>query len=492
MSSSPSEEARPAPSVGAPPAFPPGRPAEGGETRPRFEIRPRGWLKNLLPRTMFGRSLLIIVMPLVLVQVIATCVFYGRHWETVSRRLSSDVAGDISFIIARIKYNRSEAVLTHLLEQASASTEFELTLERGARLPKPFARSGTLLEATMRAALSQQVRLPYRIDAVSDPRYILIDIQLRDGVLSIEVPRERLYSSTTYIFILWMLGSSLVLLSVAIVFLRNQVKSVRRLALAADRFGKGQPVPFFKIEGSIEVRQAAVAFMQMQDRIERQIRQRTEMLAGVSHDLRTPLTRMKLALEFLGEDMNVAELKSDVGEMERMVNIYLDFARGEGTEIPVETDIVLLLEDIAAAMRREGRPLSPVAAEGSPAPTELAASDPASAEFVLPVRPNALRRCLGNLIANASRHGSRVWLSSVPSADGIDIIVDDDGPGIPPAERERVFRPFVRLDTARSPATGSVGLGLTIARDVARSHGGDVRLETSPQGGLRARVHLPR
>jgi two-component system osmolarity sensor histidine kinase EnvZ len=273
-----------------------------------------------------------------------------------------------------------------------------------------------------------------------------------------------------------MVGSSLVLLAIATVFLRNQVKSMRRLAVAAEAFGKGRPVSFTKAEGALEVRQAAAAFIRMRERIERQIRQRTEMLAGVSHDLRTPLTRMKLALALLGENSAAAELKSDVAEMERLVNLYLDFVRGEGTETTVKTDIALLVEDVAAATQRQGTPLS------------LERMD----ELVLLVRPNALRRCLTNLIANARQYGRHVWLSSVPVEDGIDILIDDDGPGIPAAERERVFQPFIRLDSSRNPSTGGVGLGLTIARDVARSHGGDVRLEISPHGGLRARVHLPR
>jgi two-component system osmolarity sensor histidine kinase EnvZ len=273
-----------------------------------------------------------------------------------------------------------------------------------------------------------------------------------------------------------MIGSSLVVVSVAAAFLRNQVRSLRRLAAAAEGFGKGRPVAFTKIEGALEVRQAGAAFMQMRDRIQRQIRQRTEMLAGVSHDLRTPLTRMKLALALIGENSSVAELKSDVSEMERLVNVYLDFARGEGTETIVETDIAPLIEDVAAAAERQGPVLT------------LARID----ELVLPVRPNALRRCLSNLIANARHYGHHVWVGVLPVEDGIDILIDDDGPGIPAAERERVFHPFVRLDTSRNPSTGGVGLGLTIARDVARSHGGDVRLETSPHGGLRARVHLPR
>jgi two-component system osmolarity sensor histidine kinase EnvZ len=200
------------------------------------------------------------------------------------------------------------------------------------------------------------------------------------------------------------------------------------------------------------------------------------MLAGVSHDLRTPLTRMKLALELLHDDSAARELKSDVTEMERMVHDYLNFARGEGTEVPIETNISLLLEEVATSIRREGEALS------------LAVPP----EYVMSVRPNALRRCLGNLIANACRHGSHVWVTGVAIADGIDILVDDDGPGIQTSDRDRAFRAFVRLDPSRNPSTGGVGLGLTIARDVARSHGGEITLENSPQGGLRARVHLPR
>ena len=440
------------------------------------EIRPRRWIKRVLPRTMFGRSLLIVVVPLVLLQAIATWIFYDRHWAAVSWRLSAGVAGDIALLIEAMPLAGSDTDTARLLEKAQAVTDLELTVSRGERLPPPLPSSGTLLEEQLIQAMQGRVNLPYRIDALGEPRGIQIKVQLTDGVLTVDVPRNRLYSSTTYIFVMWMVGSSLVLLAVATIFLRNQVKSLRRLAAAADGFGKGRPVPFFKIEGAVEVRQAAIAFMKMRDRIQRQIRQRTQMLAGVSHDLRTPLTRMKLALELLRDDPAVEELKSDVAEMEHMVHGYLDFARGEGTEAPVETDISLLLEDMAAAMRREGTPLS-------------VATPP---ECVMPVRPNALRRCIGNLIGNACRHGNHVWLTGVAIADGIDILVDDDGPGIQPADRDRAFRAFIRLDPSRNPSTGGVGLGLTIARDVARSHGGEVTLESSPRGGLRARVHLPR
>ncbi len=448
------------------------------ETEPdaEFEIQPRGLLKRLLPRTMFGRSLLIVVVPLVLLQAIAAWVFYDRHWAAVSWRLSAGVVGDIALLIEAMQLAGSATDTVRLLDRGTSVTDLDFTLRRGARLQPPPPGGGSLLEEQLMQAMQGRVDLPYRIDAQGDPRGIEIDVQLPVGVLAVAVPSKRLFSPTTYIFVMWMVGSSLVLLAVATIFLRNQVKSLRRLAAAADGFGKGHEVPFFKVEGALEVRQAAIAFLKMRDRIQRQIRQRTQMLAGVSHDLRTPLTRMKLALELLRDDPAARELKSDVAEMERMVHGYLDFARGEGTEAPVETDISLLLEDIAAAVRRQGASLS------------LAVP----AECVMPVRPNALRRCLGNLIGNACRHSSHVWLTGVAIADGVDILVDDNGPGIRPSDRDRAFRAFVRLDPSRNPSTGGVGLGLTIARDVARSHGGEITLENSPQGGLRARVHLPR
>jgi len=445
------------------------------ETLDNFHIRQRSWIKRALPNTMFGRSLLLIVMPLILVQLISAWVFYTRHWETVAHRFASDVAAEIALLSESMKLSTRDTQSTRLMEQASSQTEIVFGFERGGMLAPPVPAGSSETEEHLRVALRERLQAPYRVDAISDPADIIVQVQLPTGVLTATMSHKRLTTSTTYIFILWMIGSSVVFFIVAAMFLRNQVKSLRRLAAAADGFGKGRPISFSKVEGALEVRQAAVAFIQMRDRIQRQIRQRTEMLAGVSHDLRTPLTRMKLALELMGDDSTLAELKSDVAEMEHLVQIYLDFARGEGTETAVATDIAQLLQDIAAAMRREG--------------TAVSLDQPK--ELVVPIRPNALRRCLGNLIANGARYGTHVWLTGRQVEDGVDILVDDDGPGIPPGERDHVFQPFIRLDSSRNPTTGGIGLGLTIARDVARSHGGDVRLETSPQGGLRARVHLP-
>jgi two-component system osmolarity sensor histidine kinase EnvZ len=332
------------------------------------------------------------------------------------------------------------------------------------------------LDDILRDAIRDRVRRPFQINwPESGERDIGVQVQLADGVLEATVPRQRLFSSTTYIFILWMVGSSLVLFAVATVFMRNQVRPIRRLAIAADRFGKGRDVPDFRLEGAIEVRQAAAAFLEMRDRIRRQLQQRTDMLSGVSHDLRTPLTRMKLQLAMLGSSPEVDDLKTDVTEMETMIEGYLAFARGEGGETPVPTEINELLGDVVAAARREGTRVE-LDVDGA---------------INLPVRPQAFRRSIGNLIANAGRYGKRVWVSAARLDDAVEILIDDDGPGIPPEQREEVFRPFFRLEASRNLETGGVGLGLTIARDVLRGHGGELTLDDSPRGGLRACVRLP-
>jgi two-component system osmolarity sensor histidine kinase EnvZ len=302
-----------------------------------------------------------------------------------------------------------------------------------------------------------------------------VNVQLNEGVLRLETTRKRLYSSTTYVFVLWMTGSSLILFAVALVFMRNQVKPVRRLAIAANAFGKGRDSPGFKPEGALEVRQAAHAFIAMRDRLQRQITQRTEMLAGVSHDLKTPLTRMKLQLALLGKTEGINELKTDIADMERMVGGYLAFARGEGAEAPAPANVGAILDEVVSQARRNGNGID-LHTEG---------------ELQLPLRRDAFKRCMTNLIDNAVRYADHVSVRAGRRQDAIEITVDDDGPGIPAESREEVFKPFYRIEGSRNPVTGGVGLGLTIARDVARSHGGDVELGDSPIGGLRARVRLP-
>ena len=434
------------------------------------------WLKRLLPHGLLGRSLLIIVMPLVALQVVTAYVFYGSHWETVAKRLAKGLAGDIGAVIEEMRAFPDPESRALILSIAANKMELDIRYVAGGILPNhPPPPPSTFLERAMAEAMAERVQRPYRLDADKLEREVAIRVQLSDGLLEVYAPKKRLFSSTTYVFILWMAGTSMLLFGIATVFMRNQVRSVRKLAVAAERFGKGQDVATFKPEGATEVRQAAQAFNLMRQRIQRQIQQRTEMLAGVSHDLRTPLTRMKLQLAMMGDIEGRADLDEDVAEMERMVEGYLAFARGEGSEQPISVDLAALVEDLVGRFRRQGSTID-LHCEG---------------EIVLPLRPDALSRAIGNLIGNALRYGGHVWVRVGWRQGAAEILVDDDGPGIPPERREEVFKPFTRLEQSRNPSTGGVGLGLTIARDIVRTHGGDLLLEDSPLGGLRARVRLP-
>lgn len=438
--------------------------------------RPGAFLKRFLPHSLLGRSLLIIVTPLILLQVVIALVFYERHWDTITRHRAGSLAGEIAMVIDLMRTMPGPENEAWILEMARHKMGLRATVRKGEILPNtsPTPRAGTL-DRMLAHALAERVRRPFAIDTRSFGREVEINIQLPDGVLQVFAPRKRLFSSTTYIFVMWMTGTSLILFAVATMFMRNQVRPIRRLAAAADSFGKGRDVPDFKPSGATEVRQAAAAFLLMRERIKRQIVQRTEMLAGVSHDLRTPLTRMKLQHAMLGDSPEVAELKSDVAEMDKMLDEYLAFAQGEGTEKPVPIDVSALLDQIVSEAQREGKEIE----------------FQAESDMTLTVRPNAFKRCVTNLVRNATLYGDHVSVRAGRRDDAIEITIDDDGPGIPEDQREEVFRPFYRLDPSRNPDTGGVGLGLAIARDVAHSHGGDIVLGDSPRGGLRVQLRLP-
>ena len=442
--------------------------------------RKRSFIKRILPRSLFGRLVLIILSPLILLQVISTWVFYDRHYETVTKRLAQGLSGDIAAVIQMMIRNPGSVDRLQTFRLAKRVMLLKLTFEEGARLEavtrtESFGIFTSVLDRQLTRALREIVDRPFLIEANLLEKEVKIDVQLADGVLHVLAPRKRLFSSTTYIFIMWMVGSSIVLFVVALLFMRNQVKSIQRLAQAAESFGKGRDVADFKPEGATEVRQAARAFIQMRNRIKRQIRQRTEILAGVSHDLRTPLTRMKLQLAMLARTPETENLESDVAAMERMVEGYLAFARGESVEQPEPTEVSGLLREVVVQMRRDGGIIDLHVEQA----------------MTVPLRREPMRRCLSNLIANAQRYGEHVSVRAGPRDQVIEITIDDDGPGIPPDKRKEVFRPFFRLEQSRNPETGGVGLGLTIARDVVRNHGGDIVLEDAPGGGLRARIWLP-
>jgi len=432
-------------------------------------------VKKVLPRSLLGRTLLIVLVPLVVVQAVALQIFYGSHLDIVSRRLSASVAGEIGTTIELLHRLPDPADQAWVLQTTWNQYELHMRLEPGVALP-PGRRPATLLplNAGLVAALVDKLPYPFSIDWRSDPDSVLIHVLMPNGLLHVEVPRKRLNAETFYIFLAWMVGSSLLLFAIATIFARNQVRAIRRLSAAAEAFGMGRDAGFIRPEGATEVRKAATAFNRMQERIRRFMQQRTEMLAGVSHDLRTPLTRLRLALAMLPQTeelrADVAEMSADVDEMERMIGDYLSFARGEGTEQARPTDLGAVLEDVAMGARRAG--------------AEVRLDVPAG--LVLPLRTDALRRAVTNLVDNARRHARHIALAARRSSDrAVQVTVDDDGPGIPPDRREDMFRPFA------SNAAGGTGLGLSIARDIVRAHGGDIMLEQSPLGGLRARIQLP-
>ena len=432
-------------------------------------------VKRVLPRSLLGRSLLMILIPLVLLQAVALQIYYGGHLSLVYRRLSGGVAGDLQFTLLLMRRYPGAENTGWIIETARREFDLSMRLEPGARLA-PGRRINVIgpMDDDLEAALAERLTEPFTMDWTYDPQSVLIRVQLPDGVLDVTAPRKRLDLGTIFLFVAWVVGTSALLFAVAALFMRNQVRGIRRLADAVEAFGLGRDLGPIRPEGATEVRRAAAAFNRMQARIHRFLMQRTEMLAGVSHDLRTPLTRMRLALAMLPprkelvEDL--AEITADVDEMGRMIEGYLAFARGEGTEQAEPVNLAAILEEVAAGARRSG------------AAVEL----DAPAELTLKLRVDAVRRAITNLVDNARRHAHRVVLAAVPVGPrNVQVTVDDDGPGIPPERRESVFRPF------ESDAAGGTGLGLTIARDIVRAHGGDIVLEDSPLGGLRARIRLP-
>lgn len=427
-----------------------------------------------LPKGLYARSLLIIVIPMVVLQSVVAFVFMERHWQLVTQRLSAAVSRDVSALVEIYRSHPDDE--SNLRRIASESLELGVEVLPPGPFPplaqKPFF---SLLDEALSDELATRLDRPFWIDTIGRSSLIEIRVRLDNAVLRILTRRNQAYASNSHIFLVWMVGTSLVLLIVAVLFLRNQIRPIQMLADAAENFGKGRDTPDFRPRGAREVRRASAAFMEMRDRIERQIEQRTAMLAGVSHDLRTILTRFKLEIALLGDSEETRELARDVDEMQRMLEAYLAFARGDSGESAQQTDVADLLEELRLDAERHGIAI------------ETAISGPPLATL----RPHAFKRCLSNLIGNASRFGRRIIVTATHGPRHLTITIDDDGPGIAPSDRETVFRPFLRLDHARNQDYAGTGLGLAIARDVARSHGGEVTLSESPLGGLRAKVRVP-
>lgn len=437
-------------------------------------------MRRVLPRSLLGRSLLIVFIPLLVTQAISLELFYGNFLKVVSRRLSDGVSSEIVLSLNALERLHKQSDKEWFVAQARDHLQLIETWRPGAKLRR-FGFNHVLgpMDEDLAHALESAIDYPFFVNWKQDPHTVKISIQLSDGVLEVEAPRKRLDMGQIWLFVAWALGSSLLLFTIASLFMRNQVRAIRRLAKGAEQFGLGRDIGPIKPEGAQEVRKAAVAFNRMQDRIFRFVSQRTGVLAGVSHDLRTPLTRIRLSLAMMprvgtvkAEDIreDVDDMINDVAEMEHMIDSYLSFARGEGAETPTVVELAPFMEDVVSAAKRTGARIQAVSVQKN---------------LQVMMRPDAMRRALTNLLDNARRHGGAITLTARASSEGACILVDDDGPGISADRREAVFRAF------ESGRGGGTGLGLTISRDIVRAHGGDMELDVSPSGGLRVKIFLP-
>jgi two-component system osmolarity sensor histidine kinase EnvZ len=452
-----------------------------GATHAANMRRLSGWMSDVLPKGLYARALIIIIAPIVVLEGVVAFVFMERHWQAVTRRLSEATARDIAALIDVYEENPRKNDFSQLIEMARDRLNLSMQIlppgDLPAPRPKPFF---ALLDRALSDEIRRQVQRPFWIDTVGQSRHVEIRVKHANAILRFVATRSQTYASNSHIFLLWMIGSSVILLTVAILFLRNQIRPILRLAEAADAFGKGRRVPAdFRPRGAREVRQAAVAFLEMRDRITTHVEQRTTMLAGVSHDLRTVLTRFKLELALLGDTAEAAALQVDVREMQSMLEDYLAFAKGDGGEESEPTNLRELLQEIQDEAQ---------VVYDTPIDVKIRKR---RHEIVLPLKRQAFKRAITNLVSNAMRFSDQVLIRAAVEGQWVRIEVDDNGPGIPPTERANVFKPFYRLDHARNQDEGNTGLGLAIARDIAKSHGGDITLGESSMGGLRAIISVP-
>lgn len=429
-------------------------------------------LKNFFPRGLYGRAAWILIVPIVTVQLVVSIAFIQRHFEGVTRQMTHGVALELDYLLAQMAAAPDAATARARLVEIAEAMQFEVEFPT-AKTAEGEARdwidlSGRELIVTLRASVPGL----RRVELLSNPRRVEMVIDSAQGPMWLMVDRARLSASNPHQLLVLMILTSILMTLIAYGFLRNQLRPITKLADAAAAFGKGQPV-VYKPRGALEVRAAGKAFLDMRARIERQIEQRTMMLSGISHDLRTPLTRLRLGLSMLPEDEETEALLGDVSDMQRLIDEFLSFARGDAMEEPERTNPRELIERVVDNGARAGQPV------------QLGVLD-VQAEVML--RPAAVTRALENLIGNGSRFGTHVRVSAVQNGRNLRIVVEDNGPGIPAEQREEAISPFTRLDAARDPNRGGgVGLGLAITQDIARSHGGRLILTQSEDlGGLKA------
>lgn len=442
-----------------------------GSTKPAFRFR------DILPKGLYWRTLLIIVAPAALLQLIITLVFLDDHWQATSKRMSQGVASDAALIIQLYERNPTPENFADLQRFARRPLRLDIELQPNAPLELPRCRAfGSVIDRYLTRALQQELGRDVWYDSTCPGTQVLIRVPTPEGVLQLKAFRDRVQARSGPLFVAWIAGATLFFGALSIVFIRNQVRPILQLADAMERFGRGEDSGPFRVRGAREVRGATLAFFDMRIRVKRLMDQRAQLLAGVSHDLRTPLTRLKLQLALMEPSAEIDDAKRDLGEMEQTLEEYLAFAKGLGEEAPSTVDVGTIAQDTVQETQRTGADVA----------IEVAGNTTAIG------RARALKRCLANLVDNAAAHGDKVQVTVAGEDDAVLVSVDDDGPGIPEELYEEAFRPFSRLDETRSRNQKGVGLGLAIARDVARSHGGDISLSRSPLGGLRATLRLPR
>jgi len=430
--------------------------------------------KRILPKSLFVRFLLIILIPNIIVQAVSIYMFYERHWNGVSKHMTVALAGDIEMVVKAAQIADHDQ-RHHFIHIAKHTLYLQIGFVKGGKIITVHNNSPVSDFESLDSELKDRISLPYTIYYASqDNSDVSMDVQFPEGILRIIFSDKRLANPSTYIFILWMTGTAILLAFISIIFMRNQVKSIKRLAIVAEKLGKGQEIGIYNPEGAAEVRTAGKAFIDMHERIKKQVEQRTQMLAGVSHDLKTPITRIKLQLALMKDSQAIKELHEDVTEMEKMVNDYIDFAKGKGNSLSIEIELSSFITSVAFGYKNDNR-------------IELDLRQPAN----ILINPNNFKRVITNIIDNSLRYASKVKITSQVSGSNVIIYIDDNGPGIPAHEREAVFKPFYRLDTSRNLQTGGTGLGLAIARDIITSYGGEISLDESLMGGVCAIIKLP-
>ncbi len=433
-------------------------------------------LRDILPKGLYWRTLLIIAAPAAILQLIITIVFLNDHWEATSKRMSQAVASDVALVILLYERNPTPERFESIRAMAWQPLRLEIKLEPPGPLEIDRCNAaGPAIDRYLTTALELELKRAVWYDSTCPGTQVKMRIPIAEGVLSVKAFRDRVQARSGPLFVLWIFGATAFLVIVSIVFIRNQVRPIEKLAAAMEQFGRGEDPGVFGLRGAREVRGATLAFFDMRRRIRKHVDQRGQLLAGVSHDLRTPLTRLKLQFALMPPSPDLDAAKQDLADMEATLDEYLTFAQGQWSEAPEAADIGAIVADAVAAAARAGGDVT----------LERAG------DLVVPVRAGAVKRALINLIDNAASHGDKVRVSARRVNEMVIVDVDDDGPGIAENLYEDAFRPFSRLDATRTKNTKGVGLGLAIARDVARSHGGDVVLSKSALGGLRATLRLP-